>query len=71
MQMRVMLIVVAVMMGVEALTALAFPGRLKRMIDSASPDALRIAGLVELIIVLALVYFMVTGAAVEPAGPAP
>ena len=60
--MRVVLVALVVMLGLEAFLLTVFPDFVKKLLASLSARELQIAGFLESLVVLVLVYFMVTAA---------
>ena len=56
--MRAVLAVLVLMLSIDALVLLLFPGRAKRLVEDMSPSDLRLIGLVEAAIAAAAVYFI-------------
>jgi uncharacterized protein YjeT (DUF2065 family) len=55
---RAVLAVLVVMLSIDALVLLLFPGRAKRLIEDMSPSDLRLVGFVEAAIAAAAIYFI-------------
>jgi uncharacterized protein YjeT (DUF2065 family) len=59
--MRAMMIVLAVLVTFDAFLLTVFPEGVKRIVASLSARELRIAGVIESVLALGLVYLLVTG----------
>ena len=60
--MRVVLIVVAVVVALEAFALTVFPEGVKRIIGSLSPRELQVVGVIAALVALALICYLVMGA---------
>ena len=60
--MRATMIVLAVLVTLDAFLLTVFPEWVKRIVASLSPRELQIAGVIESLLALGLVYLLVTGA---------
>ena len=59
--MRAMMIVLAVLVTFEAFLLTVFPESVKRIVEALSARELQIAGVIESLLALGLVYLLVTG----------
>ena len=59
--MKTILVVLAAMISIDAFALTAFPEGVKRLVASLAPRELQFVGFIELLLALALVYFIAGG----------